>query len=110
MPWRDAVLQCEVPVDAGAFGPGKLGKRDILLADAADVWAKDLGETITDSSVVAELARRMKVAPSELRPAVLAAALSAAVVTGWNVWVRSSGEEDPGELVAASIDLLGLTG
>jgi AcrR family transcriptional regulator len=81
-----------------------------LLADAADVWAKDLGETITDASVVAELARRMKVAPSELRPAVLAAAVSAAVVTGWNVWVRSSGEEDPGDLVAASIDLLGLTG
>jgi AcrR family transcriptional regulator len=81
-----------------------------LLADAADVWAKDLGETITDSSVVAELARRMPAAPEELRPAVLAAAVSAAVVTGWNVWVRSAGEDDPGELVAASIDLLGLTG
>lgn len=81
-----------------------------LLADAADVWAKDLGETITDASVVAELARRMQVAPDELRPAVLAAAVSAAVVTGWNVWVRSAGRQDPGSLVAASIDLLGLPG
>jgi AcrR family transcriptional regulator len=81
-----------------------------LLADAGDVWAKDMGETITDASVVAELSRRMALPPEELRPAVLAAAVSAAVVTGWNLWVRSSGEEDPGEIVAASIDILGLIG
>jgi AcrR family transcriptional regulator len=81
-----------------------------LLADAADVWAKDLGETITDAAVVAELARRMGTSPEDLRPAVLAAAVAAAVVTGWNSWVRSAGEEDPGELVATSIDLLGLSG
>jgi AcrR family transcriptional regulator len=79
-----------------------------LLADAPDVWAKELGETVSDMSLVAELARRMGTAADDLRPAVLAAAVSAAVVTGWNRWVRSAGAGDPADLVAASIDLLGL--
>nr|GLK34990.1 TetR family transcriptional regulator [Rhodococcus wratislaviensis] len=80
-----------------------------LLATTTAIWAKDLGETITDTSVVAELARRMNVAASDLRPTVLAAAVSAAAATGWNCWARSTGEDDPSTIVAAAIDLLGLT-
>jgi len=81
-----------------------------LLASAADVWAKDLGETITDAAVAAELARRMRTTPGDLRPAVVAAAVSAAAATGWNSWVRSTGRQDPGAAVAGAIDMLGLSG
>ncbi|QIX53731.1 TetR family transcriptional regulator [Rhodococcus sp. DMU1] len=79
-----------------------------LLA-TTDIWAKDLGETVADTSVVAELARRMDIAVEDLRPAVLAAAVSAAAATGWNSWARSGGEDDPSTMVAAAIDLLGLS-
>jgi AcrR family transcriptional regulator len=80
-----------------------------LLATTSDVWAKDLGETIADSSVASELARRMDIADSDLRPAVLAAVVSAAAATAWNSWARSPGEGDPSAMVATAIDLLGLT-
>jgi AcrR family transcriptional regulator len=80
-----------------------------LLATTSDVWAKDLGETIADTSVVVELARRMDLDPGDLRPTVLAAAVSAAAATGWNAWARSTGEDDPSAIVAAAIDLLALS-
>jgi hypothetical protein len=80
-----------------------------LLASAPDVWAKDLGETITDAAVAAELARRMGTTPGDLRPAVVAAAVSAAAATGWNSWIRSTGRQDPGAVVAGAIDMLGLS-
>ncbi|MGW0043617.1 TetR family transcriptional regulator [Rhodococcus sp. NPDC003348] len=80
-----------------------------LLATTSDVWAKDLGETVADASVAGELARRMAIADSDLRPAVLAAAISAAAATAWNRWARSAGEGDPSAMVAEAIDLLGLT-
>lgn len=79
-----------------------------LLASAPDVWAKDLGETVADASVIAELGRRMGAGPADLRPAVLAAAVSAAAAIGWNSWVRSAGDEDPGSVVASAIDVLGV--
>jgi AcrR family transcriptional regulator len=81
-----------------------------LLASAPDIWLKGLGETITNASVVAEVARRMGAAPDDLRPRVVAAAVSAAAATGWNSWVQSAGGEDPSVLVAAAIDMLGLDG
>jgi AcrR family transcriptional regulator len=81
-----------------------------LLASAPDVWAKDMGETITDAAVAAELARRMGTTPDNLCPAVLAAAVSAAAATGWNRWVRSTGRQDPSAVVAGAIDMLGLSG
>lgn len=80
-----------------------------LLATTSDVWAKDLGETIADTAVAVELAHRMNVPGGDLRPTVLAAAVSAAAATGWHQWAQSSGEEDPGTMVATAIDLLGLT-
>lgn len=79
-----------------------------LLATTSDVWAKDLGETVADTAVVAELSRRMGIASDDIRPAVLAAAMAAAAATGWNHWARSTGENDPSVTVAAAIDLLGL--
>lgn len=81
-----------------------------LLADAPGIWAKDMGETIADEATARELARRMGLPADDLRPAVLAAAVSAAAMTGWNTWVRSAGGEDPAELVGAAVDLLGLGG
>lgn len=80
-----------------------------LLATTTDVWAKDLGETIADTSVVVELARRMDIDAGDLRPAVLAAAVSAAAATGWNSWACSTGEDDPSAIVASAIDLLHLS-
>ncbi|WP_458683501.1 TetR family transcriptional regulator [Prescottella equi] len=80
-----------------------------LLATTSEVWAKDLGETISDTAVAGELARRMALSQGDLRPNVLAAAISAAAATAWNSWAQSDGREDPGTLVAAAIDLLGLT-
>lgn len=80
-----------------------------LLATTTDVWAKDLGETVSDTAVVAELARRMGVSVDDLRPAVLAAAVSAAAATGWNIWARSASEHDPSTTVADAIDLLNLS-
>jgi len=81
-----------------------------LLVSVGDVWAKDLGEAIGDASVVAELARRMGADPDDLRPAVVAAAVSAAASTGWVSWVRATTAEDPGVVVAAAIDMLGISG
>jgi AcrR family transcriptional regulator len=81
-----------------------------LLAGTPDVWAKDIGETITDAAVASELARRMGTTPDNLCPAVLAAAVSAAAATGWNRWVRSTGRRDPSAVVAGAIDMLGLSG
>lgn len=79
-----------------------------LLSTASEVWAKDLGESISDNAVARELAHRMGVDDDDFCPTVLAAAVSAAAATAWNRWARSDGTEDPSTLVAAAIDLLGL--
>jgi AcrR family transcriptional regulator len=79
-----------------------------LLASAPDVWAKEMGETITDAAVAAELARRMGTTHDNLCPAVLAAAVSGAAAIGWNSWVRSTGRQDASAVVAGAIDMLGL--
>lgn len=79
-----------------------------LLLTTADVWASELGESISEQDVAHELARRMDVGPDELRPAAVAAAVTAAAVTGWNRWVRSDGAADPADVVAAAIDALDL--
>jgi AcrR family transcriptional regulator len=79
-----------------------------LLRTASNVWASELGESISEEAIVRELARRMGAGPDELRPAVIAAAVTAAAVTGWNRWVRSEGAQDPGEVVGAAIDALDL--
>lgn len=81
-----------------------------LLATTSDVWAKDVGETISDPAVAKELARRMGLDADDLRPNVLAAATSAAAAAAWAHWSRSSGKIDPSLLVASAIDLLGLDG
>lgn len=79
-----------------------------LLVNTKDVWAKDLGETIADPAVVAELATRMGSDADDMRPAVIAAAVSAAAATGWSMWARSMGDEDPSTVVTAAIDVLAL--
>ncbi len=80
-----------------------------LLVAAPDIWMKDMGETVFDASVSAELGRRMGAARDGVRPAVLTAAVSGAALVGWNAWVRSDGTDDPAELVVEAIDMLGLT-
>ncbi|GAA2401034.1 hypothetical protein GCM10010191_05350 [Actinomadura vinacea] len=79
-----------------------------VLVAAPDLWSKDLGETILDESVPAELGRRVKASRDGIRPAVIAAAVSSAAIVGWNEWVRSDGSGNPAALVVAAIDLLGL--
>lgn len=79
-----------------------------VLVAASEVWAKDMGETILDESVAAELARRMGAASEDLRPAALAAAVSGAALIGWNTWVASDGTGNPAALVVSAIDVLGL--
>jgi AcrR family transcriptional regulator len=80
-----------------------------LLVSAPDVWAKDMGETVLDESVAAELGRRMGATHDDNRPAVIAVAVSGAALIGWQTWVRSDGAGNPADMVVAAIDLLGLT-
>ncbi|MFC5747935.1 TetR family transcriptional regulator [Actinomadura rugatobispora] len=80
-----------------------------VLVAAPDLWARDLGETVLDESVPAELGRRVGAAGGDIRPAVVAAAVSSAAIVGWNQWVRSDGSGDPAAMVVAAIDLLGLS-
>lgn len=79
-----------------------------LLIEASDVWAKDMGETILDDSVPAELSRRAGADTDGLRVTVLAAAISSAALIGWNNWVTSDGTDNPADYVVAAIDMLGL--
>ena len=80
-----------------------------VLVAAPDLWSKDLGETVLDEEVPAELGRRMKAVHGDIHPAVIAAAVSSAAIVGWNAWVRSDGSGDPAAMVVAAIDLLGLS-
>jgi AcrR family transcriptional regulator len=80
-----------------------------VLVAAPDLRAKDLGETILDESVPAELGRRVKAPRGAIRPAVIAAAVSSAAIVGWNEWVQSDGSSDPAAMVVGAIDLLGLS-
>jgi AcrR family transcriptional regulator len=80
-----------------------------VLVAAPDLWAKDLGETILDGAVPAELGRRVKAGRGDIRPVVIAAAVSSAAIVGWNQWVESDGTGDPATMVITAIDLLGLS-
>jgi AcrR family transcriptional regulator len=77
-----------------------------LLADTKEIRARSLGENLIDDELIEEMARRMGVGRDDLRPAVFAAAISAAVDVGWNDWVFSSSSGDPSDRVAEAIDLL----
>lgn len=79
-----------------------------LLATTPTVHARAVGETILDDRIEAEFARRSRARRNDLRPAVVVAAVAAAVTVAWNRWVARDDTRDPAAAVAAAIDLLEL--
>jgi len=80
-----------------------------LLASAPAVHARTVGEILLDDRIEAEFARRSRARRSDARPAVLVAAVAAAVTVAWNRWVGRDDPRDPAVVVAGAIDLLGLS-
>jgi AcrR family transcriptional regulator len=81
-----------------------------LLAAAPAVHARSMGDTFLDDRLASEFARRCGASRTDTRPAIVAAAVSAAAMVGWNRWVASDDRRDPSVAVTAAIDDLGLTG
>jgi AcrR family transcriptional regulator len=98
----------ELTSDVGARDRATVHAISRLLVAVPELWAKDVGETVLDDAVRAELARRMGASPGDVRPAVVAAAVSGAALVGWNRWVASAGTRNPASSVVAAIDVLGL--
>jgi len=80
-----------------------------LLAAAPAVHARSMGETFLDDRLASEFARRCRARRADTRPAIFAAAVSAAAMVGWNRWVMSDDGRDPSVAVTAAIDALRLT-
>jgi AcrR family transcriptional regulator len=81
-----------------------------LLAAAPAVHARSMGDTFLDDRLASEFARRCQARRTDARPAIVAAAVSAAAMVGWNRWVASDDRRDPSVGVTAAIDALRLTG
>jgi len=81
-----------------------------LLATAPAVHARSVGEALLDDRLVREYARRSATRASDLRGAVIIAAVSAAAQIGWNRWVTGDDRGDPAASVTAAIDALDLAG
>lgn len=77
-----------------------------LLATAPAVHARAVGEALLDDRAVREFARRSGTAPTDLRAAVVIAAVSAAAQVGWNRWVTGEDRRDPAASVIEAIDAL----
>jgi AcrR family transcriptional regulator len=80
-----------------------------LLATAPAVHARSMGETFLDDRLASEFARRCRARRTDARPAIVAAAVSAAAMVGWNRWVASDDRRDPCAAVTAAIDALRLS-
>jgi hypothetical protein len=79
-----------------------------LLATAPPVHARSVGEALLDDRLAREYARRCGARATDLRAAVIIAAVSAAAQVGWNRWVAGDDRGDPAASVTAAIDALGL--
>jgi AcrR family transcriptional regulator len=79
-----------------------------LLAATPAIHARAVGEMLLDDRLAHEFGRRAGARRTELRPAVVVAAVAAAAHVGWARWVSSDDSRDPAVAVTSAIDALGL--
>jgi AcrR family transcriptional regulator len=83
-------------------------RRGDILAGSPGLRARLQGEVVAvNATIAAVLAERMGVDPDQdVRPHVIASALSAVAVNAWHRWVASSTREDPSSVIAQAFDVL----
>lgn len=77
------------------------------VASAPALLARSRGEQMGEIDALAEeLASRMGVEGVDHRSRLVAAVMSAAAVTAWDIWVEGNGLDDPATHIAAALDLV----
>ncbi|WP_442972249.1 TetR family transcriptional regulator [Rhodococcoides yunnanense] len=77
------------------------------VASAPALLARSRGEQMGEIDALAtELASRMRTGIGDNRARLVAAVMSAAAVTAWDIWVEGTGLDDPATHIAAALDLV----